>query len=168
MRMKVEGRDVPQESKAVKVLEGREWSNLVCPLHDRRAKSIGVMYGNAKALHQRARILTKPLLARDERVAVMQIFHLALLQVVGETDVMMGRKQETGAVALQPLADRGDLVRRRLLLGDYMIEAEHHQRVGIGENALVDRKLVAGLIDALKDRDRMARRFAGNLLEAER
>ena len=86
---------------------------------------------------------------------------------LGEADVMVRRKQETGAVPLQPFADRGDLLRRRLLFGQNMVEPEHHQGVGVGENAFIDRQLVAGLVDALEDSDRMARRFAGDLLETE-
>ena len=34
-----------------------------------------------------------------------------------------------------------------------MVEPEHHQRVGVGENAFVDRQLVAGLVDALENGD---------------
>jgi hypothetical protein len=85
----------------------------------------------------------------------------------GEADVMMGRKQETSAVPLQPLADRGNLLRRGLLFGENMIESEHHQGVSVGENALIDRQSVSGLVDALEDGDRMARCFAGDLLETE-
>ena len=44
------------------------------------------------------------------------------------------------------------------LFGRDMVEAKHHQRVGVGEHALVDRQLVAGLIDALEDGNRMAGR----------
>ena len=36
-----------------------------------------------------------------------------------------------------------------------MVETEHHQRVGVGQDAFVDRELVAGLVDALEDRDRV-------------
>src|SRR5580693_6308166 len=97
MRMEVEGRDVLQEAKAVEVVEGRERSNFVCAFHQRGPKAVGVMYGNAKPLHQRARVLSKPLLARHEWVAVVQIFHLALLHVAGEADIVMRREQETGA-----------------------------------------------------------------------
>src|ERR1700739_2747063 len=81
---------------------------------------------------------------------------------------MMGRKQKTGAGPLQPLADRGNLLRRRLLLGKNMVESKHHQRVGVGKNAFIDRQFVSGLVDALEDADRMARRFAGDFLETER
>ena len=48
-----------------------------------------------------------------------------------------------------------------------MIESEHHQGVGVGENAFIDRQFVAGLVDALEDRNRMAGRFTGDLLETE-
>ena len=48
-----------------------------------------------------------------------------------------------------------------------MVEPEHHERVGVGENAFIDRQLVAGLVDALEDGDRMASSFAGDLLETE-
>src|SRR5260370_35962744 len=77
MRVEVEGRDVLQEAKAVEVGEGRERSNFVCAFDERRPKAVGVVYRNAKPVHQRARILPKSLLARHERVAVMQIFYLA-------------------------------------------------------------------------------------------
>src|SRR5580693_3459220 len=124
MRMEVEGRDVLQEAKAVDVVEGRERSNFVCAFHKRGPKAVGVVYGNAKPLHQRARVLPKPLLARHERIAMVQIFHLALLHVAGEANIMMRRKQETGAVSLQPFADRGDFLGRRLLFGENMVESE--------------------------------------------
>src|SRR5580704_7683579 len=126
MRVEVEGRDILQEAKAVVVVEGRERSNFVCAFHEGRPKAVRVVYGNAKPLHQRARVLSKTLLARHERIAVVEIFHLALLHVTGEADVMMGRKQETSAVPLQPFADRGDLFRSRLLFGENMVESEHH------------------------------------------
>jgi polyphosphate kinase 2 (PPK2 family) len=35
-----------------------------------------------------------------------------------------------------------------------LVESEHHQRVGVGEDAFVDRLLEPGLVDALKHGDR--------------
>jgi hypothetical protein len=49
--------------------------------------------------------LSKPLLARYQRVAVMKVFHLALLHVIGESDIVVRRKQQAGAFAPEPLAD---------------------------------------------------------------
>ena len=62
---------------------------------------------------------------------------------------------------------RFDLLRGRLLLGDQMIEAEHHQRVGVVENAGVDRQLLPRLVDALVHGDGMSRLLADQLLETK-
>src|SRR3984957_64202 len=167
VRMEIEGRDVPQEAKAVEVVEGRQRSDFSRALYHRWPKAIGVVHEDAEPLHQRAGVLPKPLLARHETVAMVEIFHLALLHVVGEADIMMGREQKAGVVPLQPFAQRLDLLRRRLLLGQDMIEPEHHEGVGVGENAFIDWLLVTGLIDALENSDWMARRLAGDLLETE-
>ena len=167
MRMEIESGNVPQEAKTVEVVEGRERSNFGCAFYERWPKAVGIVYGNAEALHQRARVLPKPLLSRHERIAVVEIFYLALLHVVAEADVVMRREQEAGAVSLQPFADRGDFLGRRFLFGENMIETEHHKRVRVGENAFVDRKLVAGLVNTLENGDWMVRCFAGDLLEAE-
>ena len=91
---------------------------------------------------------------------MVQIFHLALLHVAGEADVVMGGQQKARAVPLQPFADRGDLLGRRLLLGDNMIEPEHHQGVGIRENALVLATLYARVRES-KRRIRGNRRISG-------
>ena len=65
------------------------------------------------------------------------------------------------------VAHRFDFLGGRFLLGDQMIEAEHHQRVGIVENAGVDRKLLTRLIDALVHGDWMSRLLADQLLETK-
>ena len=46
-----------------------------------------------------------------------------------------------------------------------MIQAEHHQRVGVGQHAFVDGELVARLVDALEDRHRVSGGVGGQLLE---
>src|SRR5579862_6460215 len=48
-----------------------------------------------------------------------------------------------------------------------MVEPEDHQRVGIGENPLVNRQLLAGLIDALVDGDGLPRYFADDALKVQ-
>src|ERR1700729_2165417 len=74
MRMEIEGRDVLQEAKAVEVVEGRQRSDFGRAFHHRRPKAVGVVYGDAEPFHQRARVLTEPLLAWHETVAMVQIF----------------------------------------------------------------------------------------------
>ena len=112
--------------------------------------------------------MPEALLARHERITVVEVFHLALLQIVGEADIVVRREQQAGAFALEPLADGRDFLGRGFLLGKQMVESEHHQRVGVGQNPLVDRQLETRLVNALEDGDRMAGGLAGNLLKAER
>ena len=95
------------------------------------------------------------------------VLDLALAEVVGEPDIVMGRQQQAGAFSLEPLGDRRDLLGCGFLFGEQMVETEHHQRVGVGQHAFVDRKFVAGLVDALEDRDRVSGGLLGQLLEGQ-
>ena len=61
-----------------------------------------------------------------------------------------------------------DFFRCGHLLRRQVVEAEHHERVGVGQNPLVDGQRVASLVNALEDGDWVAGSFAGNLLKAER
>ena len=126
------------------------------------------MHRDVERLHQRARILAEALLARYERVAVVEVFHLPLLEVAGEADIVVRREQQAGAFTLEPFPDGRDLLRCGVLLGKKVVQSEHHERVTVGQNPLVDRQFVARLVDALEDRDRVAGGFAGNLLKAQR
>ena len=47
-----------------------------------------------------------------------------------------------------------------------MVEAEHHESVGVGQYPFIDRQSITRLIDALEHRDGMAGDVLGNLLEA--
>ena len=80
---------------------------------------------------------------------------------------MVRAENQARAFALEPLAHGFDFLRRRLLLGDQMIEAEHHQRVRIVENARVDRQLLSRLVDALVDGHGMSRQLSNQLLETQ-
>ena len=121
VRVEIERGDVLEQPELVEVTEGRERRDLLRAFDDRRAESPFVDDGDVERLHQRAGVLAEALLARHERVAVMEVLHLALLQVVGEADIVVRRKQQAGAFALEPLADRRDFLRRRLLLGREMV-----------------------------------------------
>ena len=99
---------------------------------------------------------------------MVQIFHLTLLKIVREADIVMRGQKEACALALKPVVDRGDFLRVRLLFGRDMVEAEHHESVGVGQYPFIDRQSITRLIDALEHRDGMAGDVLGNLLEAER
>ena len=61
-----------------------------------------------------------------------------------------------------------DLLRCGFLLRQDVVESEHHQGVGVGKDPFVDRKSVAGLVDALKHGDGVAGRFTRQLLKRQR
>ena len=90
--------------------------------------------GTFRRLHQRTGILPEALLARHECIAMVEIFNLALLQVVGEANIMVRRKQQAGAFAFEPLVDGRDFLWRGFLLGKEVVESEHHERVGVRQN----------------------------------
>ncbi len=102
-----------------------------------------------------------------QRIAVVFIFHLALLEVLGETDVVMRGEQEAGIFAFEPFADCLHFGRFGVLFGDQVVEAENQQGVGIGEDAFINDEFVTGLVDALIDGDGLAGGFAGELLKGE-
>ncbi len=62
-------------------------------------------------------------------------------------------------------ANRFDFLGGRFLFGDQMVETEHHQGVGIVENAGVDRQFLTRLIDALVHRHGLPGQLADQLLE---
>ena len=64
------------------------------------------------------------------------------------------------SLSRQKLLDRFDLFRSGLLLGDHVIEPEHHQGVGIREHLLIDRQSLPGLIDPLVNDDRLSSHLA--------
>ena len=139
--------------RAVEVADGGQRRDLLGALDDGGSQPPDVVNGHVERLHQRAGVLAEALLARHEAVAVVFVLDLALAVVVGEADIVVGRQQQAGALPFEPLGDRGDLLGGGFLFGEQMVETEHHQRVGVGQDSFVDRELVAGLVDALEDGD---------------
>ena len=97
---------------------------------------------------------------------MVAVFHLTLLQIACEAHIVVRRQQQAGSLALHPFADGRDLLGSGLLLGEKMVESEHHQRVGVGEDALVDGLLIPGLIDALETPRRDGRSTRPRSLES--
>src|SRR3954454_15398785 len=62
-----------------------------------RPQTVLVFYRHAQSLHKRTCVLTEALLSRDKRIAVMGIFHRALLQVRRNAYVVMWAKDQAGA-----------------------------------------------------------------------
>ena len=166
--MEIERRHVLQQLELVEVSVRLQRRNVASAWDHCRAQAVLVPYGHLERLHQRASVLAEALLARDERIAVMPVLDLPLLEVVGEADVVMRCQQQACAFAPKPGADRFDLRLRCLLVRRQVIEPEHHQRVRVGENPLVDRQRITRLIHALEHGHRMAGHLARRLLKAQR
>ena len=81
----------------------------------------------------------------------MRVLHRALLQSARTPTSWCGPRMRQVPSRREKLPQRLDLFRRGFLFGDHVIQAEDHQRVGVGEDSLVERQSLAGLIDALID-----------------
>ena len=165
MRMEVERLHAFEPAAGVEVAVLDQRLELSGPLDGGRAQAVLIVNRHAEPLHQRPGVLAEPLLTGDERIAVVRVFHRALLEIVRHADVVVRTENQAGAFAREPRADRLDFLGGRFLLGDQMIETEHHQRVGVVENAGVDRQLLTRLIDALVHRHRLPGQLADQLLE---
>ena len=109
----------------------------------------------------------KALLAGHQRIAMVSVFHGANLRIRRRPDVVVRSEDQAGAFAGEKSLDRLDLRPAGVLLRRQMIESEHHQRVGIVQDALVDRRRLPCLVHALVDRDGMSRGLRDDLLEAD-
>ena len=83
--------NVLQQTQLVQVLDNRQWRDLPGAFDDSRTQSVLIQHRDFERLHQRTGILTEALLAWYEGVAMVGVFHLALLHVAGEADVVMRR-----------------------------------------------------------------------------
>src|SRR6266487_33244 len=122
MRMEIQRGDVLEQAQLVNVPESRDRRDVLRAFDECRTESPEVVHRHVERLHQRAGILPEALLARNECVAVVEVFHLTLLEVVGEADIMVRREQQASAFTLEPLTNGCDLVRRSLLLGKNVVE----------------------------------------------
>src|SRR5215469_3456957 len=95
--MKVKRRNPIEETQLIQVFIDRERRDLPCAFNNRWAQSELIHHWNSKPFHYRARVLPKSLLSWDERVAMVRIFHLTLLQILCESHIMVRCKQQTGS-----------------------------------------------------------------------
>ena len=79
----------------------------------------------------------------------------------------MRSQNQAGSLAREKLANGFDLGLRRLLLGNQVVQPEHHQGVGVGKHTLVQRQSLAGLIDPLVHRDGLPGGLADHVLKAD-
>src|SRR6516162_9789253 len=77
MPMEAQCGDVLEQPRLIQVTERCERCGLPGAFDERRTESPGVVYRYPERLHQRAAVLRKSLLARNEAIPMMQVFHLA-------------------------------------------------------------------------------------------
>ena len=107
--MKIKCRNPVEQPKLIQVFVDRQRRDLSCAFDEGRAKSELIHHRHPKCLHHRTRVLPEALLARDERISVVGVFQLALLQIFGKSHIVMGPKQKASSFSFQPLADGLDL-----------------------------------------------------------
>ena len=98
----------------------------------------------------------------------MLVLRLTLSVVVGESDVVMRRQHQAGSVPFQPRRDGRHLGDGRLQTAQQVVQPEHHEGVGVGQDLFVDRPPIAGLVDPLEHRHGVAGQLAGQPLERQR
>src|SRR5258706_9270210 len=114
--MEIQRGNVLEQAQPVNVAKSGERSNVLRAFDERRTKSPAVVHRHVERLHQRAGILPEALLAWNECVAMVEVFHLALHKVVGEADIMVRGEQQACAFSLKPLTNGCNLIRRSRLL----------------------------------------------------
>src|SRR5262245_11756612 len=167
VEMEVERRDAIEKPECVQISVGGQRRDVLGAFDQCWPKAVLVDDRYLERLHQRACVLAESLLSRNQWIPMVRILHLALLQIAGEADVVMRSDQQARVFAFQPLEDRGDFFRRRLLLGYKVVQAEYQEGIRVRQDPLVNRKPVTSLVDALEHRDRMTGRLAHDLLKAQ-
>src|SRR5438270_2019068 len=106
--MEVECSDSIEEANFVQILVNCQWHNLRTAFDDRGAETELIHHCNSECCHYGPGVLSKALLAWDEGVPVVSVFHLTLLHVRSESNVMMWPEQQTCSFAFQPFASGRD------------------------------------------------------------
>ena len=127
-----------------------------------------ILDGNVETLHERARVFAEALLAGNQRIAVVCVLHGAFVGGHREKPTSWcGPSIRQVPSRFRKFSKCLDLLWGGLLLGDHMVETEDHQRVGVVENALVNREFLSCLVDALVDGDGMSGDLADEVLKAQ-
>src|SRR5262249_35294422 len=119
--MEVKRGNVLEQPHLVEIAESCERRDVLSTFDERRAQTPLGNYGDIQCLHQRARVLAESLLTRNETVAVVLVFHLALREVITEAHIVVRADYQASAFTLQPFLDGRDFFWRCLLLGEQVI-----------------------------------------------
>src|SRR3954454_20933429 len=101
--MKVEGRNVCQPSARIEIAHGVQGRDPIGSLDRRGAETPAVLYRHSQPFHQGARVLPETLLARYQRIAVMRIFHLELLEIARCAHIVMRSNNQASTFSPEKL-----------------------------------------------------------------
>src|SRR6516162_6893167 len=118
MGMETERRYIVEQTQLVEIAERCNRRDVLGAFYDSRAETVGIVHWHTEPLHERAGVLSETLLVGCyERVPVMPVFDLALIEVISEAYIVMRRQKQAGTFSLEPLAKCSDFLRSSLLLG---------------------------------------------------
>src|SRR5713101_5231757 len=100
--MKVKGCNPVQQAEFVQIFIDRKRRDLFCASYNRGPKSELIHDRHSECLHHRTRVLSETLLAGDQRIPMMCVLHLPLLQIFCKSHVVMGANQKTSSFPFQP------------------------------------------------------------------
>src|ERR1700736_5403380 len=106
VRVEIERCNAGKPSADIQVPHGSQRCDLICFWRPRWAQSPSILHWDAQSLHEGTRIQAEALLPRDQRIAVVRIFHLALRWIARHSDIVMRSYQQTSALPRQKLTDR--------------------------------------------------------------
>src|SRR4051812_21675994 len=98
----------------------------------------------------------------------MRVFLRTHLRVRRHTYVMVRAEDQACTFAREEVLYRCDLVGRSFLFGDHVVQAEDHERVGVSEDAFINRQSLASLVYSLINGDGLSRHFTNYALETDK
>ena len=104
MRMEVEGLHAFEPAARIEVAVLDQRLKLSGSLDGGRTQSVLIVNRHTQPLHHRPCVLAEPLLTRNQRVAVVRVFHGALFEIVRHAHIVVRAENQARAFAFEPLA----------------------------------------------------------------
>src|SRR4029077_2718229 len=112
VHVEVEGRDTCEPASRVQIPRNRQGRDFLRRRDERRTQTVAILDGYAEPSHQRPRVASETLLARNQSVAVVMILDVAHLQVVRDAHVVVWADDQACPFTLEELAYGLDLLLR--------------------------------------------------------
>jgi hypothetical protein len=143
MWMAIEGGDVVEQSGVIQVGERGQRCDFRCAFDNGGTQPQALCTGTSSAFVSERVDCPKRCWGGNQGVTVVLVLDLTL----GEIGKQVRSRPNHWMITATSSGS--------FLFGQHMVETEDHECVGIGEDPLVDRQPVAGLVDALENRNRV-------------